>query len=49
MIEEWGITDEDIFNFNEISFAMSIVATAKMITLVEKQSHSNFIQSGNQE
>ena len=31
-IEEWGIVDEDIYNFDETGFAMGIVATAKVIT-----------------
>ena len=46
-IEEWGITDEDIYNFNETGFIMGIVATAKVITQINKQSHSSLIQSGN--
>ena len=31
-IEEWGITDEDIYNFDETGFALGIIATAKVFT-----------------
>ena len=31
-IEEWEIINKDIYNFNETGFAMSIIATAKVIT-----------------
>ena len=47
-IEEWGITDENIYNFNETDFVMSMVTTAKVITQIEKHSHSNLVQSENQ-
>ena len=48
-IEEWGIADEDIYNFDETGFVMGIIATAKVITLAEKQSRPNLVQPGNWE
>ena len=48
-IEEWEIIDENIYNFNKTGFAISMIATAKVITQTDKHSHSNLIQSGNQE
>ena len=48
-IEEWGIADEDIYNFDETGFVMGIIATAKVITLAEKQSRPNLVQPGNRE
>ena len=37
-IKEWGITDEDIYNFDETGFAMGTIATAKVITQAERTS-----------
>ena len=48
-IEEWGITNENIYNFNEMGFAMGMVAITKVITQAEKHSHSSLVQSGNWE
>ena len=48
-IEEWGIVQEDIYNFDETSFAIGMIATAKVITQANRQSHPSLIQSGNQE
>jgi len=48
-IEEWGIVDEDIYNFDETSFAMGIVATAKVITQADKRSRPSLVQPGNRE
>ena len=40
--------NEDIYNFNEMSFTMGIIVTAKVITQADKYTHSSLIQSGNQ-
>ena len=46
-VEQYSITDEDIYNFNEIEFAMSFVATAKVIMQNDYIDHSVLTQSGN--
>ena len=48
-IEEWEITDEDIYNFDETGFAMGIIVTAKVITQTDKHTHSSFVQPENWE
>ena len=48
-IQEWGIVDEDIYNFDETGFAMGTIATAKVITQAERSSRPNLIQPGNRE
>ncbi len=48
-IEEFGIVDEDIYNFDETGFAMGIVATAKVITQADKRSRPSLVQPGNRE
>ena len=45
-IEEFGIADEDIYNFDETGFAMGIVATAKVITQADKRSRPSLVQPG---
>ena len=47
-IETWGITDEDIYNFNETGFTISIIAITKVIIQIYKHICSNLIQPGNQ-
>ena len=41
--------DEDIYNFDEMTFAISTIATAKVITQAERHSCPSLIQPGNQE
>ena len=48
-IQEWGIADEDIYNFDETGFAMGMIATAKVITQAERSSRPNLVQPGNRE
>ena len=48
-IEEWDITNEDIYNFNKTDFAMNIIIITKVITQINKQSYLNFIQFDNWE
>lgn len=49
MIQEWGIVEEDIYNFDETGFAMGIAATAKVITQADKCSCPSLVQPGNRE
>ena len=46
-IEEWEITDKNIYNFNKTGFAMGMITTTKVITQADKHSHSSLIQPGN--
>jgi hypothetical protein len=46
---QYGITPEDIYNFDETGFAMGLVATAKVVTRAEMLSRPFLIQPGNRE
>ena len=46
-IQEWGIVDDDIYNFDETGFAMGMIATARVVTQAERQSRPNLVQPGN--
>jgi hypothetical protein len=48
-IMQYGITPEDIYNFDETGFAMGLVATAKVVTRAEMLSQPFLIQPGNRE
>jgi hypothetical protein len=48
-IKEWGIADEDIYNFDETGFAMGTIATARVITQAERTSRPSLVQPGNRE
>lgn len=46
---EYGIIEEDIFNFNEIGFAMGLITTAKVVTRSSMPGKPHLIQPGNRE
>jgi hypothetical protein len=46
---EYGIADEDIYNFDETGFAMGIAATAKVICSSDRLGKPSLIQPGNRE
>lgn len=46
---QYGIADEDIYNFDETGFAMGLVATAKVVTRAEMVGRPFLIQPGNRE
>jgi hypothetical protein len=48
-IEQYGIVTEDIYNFDETSFQMGVIATAKVITGSERQGRPAKTQPGNRE
>ena len=48
-IEEYGIQEEDIYNFDETGFAMGIAATARVITQAGKMARPKLVQPGNRE
>ncbi|OQD66264.1 hypothetical protein PENDEC_c060G02045 [Penicillium decumbens] len=49
IIAQYGIADEDIFNFDETGFAMGLTATAKVITRAEYYGKRSTLQPGNRE
>jgi hypothetical protein len=48
-IIDYGIVDDDIYNFDETGFAMGIIATAKVITLTANIGRPVLLQPGNRE
>jgi hypothetical protein len=49
IIAEYGILNEDIYNFNETGFQMGVIATAKVVTSSERQGRPRTTQPGNRE
>ena len=48
-IGQYGIAEEDIYNFDETGFAMGMVATARVITQSKIQGRPSLVQPGNRE
>jgi hypothetical protein len=48
-ITKYGITEHDIYNFDEAGFQMGVITTAKVVTSAEARSRPNTIQPGNRE
>ena len=46
---QYGIAFEDIYNFNETSYAMGLTATVKVVTRADMYGWHQVIQPGNQE
>ena len=46
---QYGILDEDIFNFDETGFAMGLIATTKVVTRSNMPGKPYLIQPGNRE
>ncbi|KAJ9298765.1 transcriptional regulator family: Helix-turn-helix [Paecilomyces variotii] len=46
---QFGIADEDIYNFDETGYAMDLTATAKVVTRAEYYGKRQVIQPGNRE
>jgi hypothetical protein len=46
---EYGILDDDIYNFDETGFAMGLIATAKVIVSAETRGRPHLIQPGQRE
>lgn len=46
---EWGILDEDIYNFDETGFAMGLIAATKVVTRSNMPGKPHLIQPGNRE
>jgi hypothetical protein len=48
-IQEHGIHEDDIWNFDETGFAMGLCSTAKVITTVERSERPRSVIQGNRE
>lgn len=48
-IAEYGILEEDIYNFDETGFQMGVIATAKVITGTDRAGRPRTVQPGNRE
>jgi hypothetical protein len=48
-IIDYGILDDDIYNFDETGFAMGIIATARVVTMSENIGKPVVLQPGNRE
>ena len=48
-IIEYGILDDDIYNFDETGFQMGVISTAKVITGTDRAGRPRTIQPGNRE
>jgi DDE superfamily endonuclease. len=49
VIQEHGIHEDDIWNFDETGFAMGLCTTSKVITSVERSERPRTIMQGNRE
>jgi hypothetical protein len=49
IINKYGITDEDIYNFDETGFMMGVATTAKVVTASERCHRPKSVQPGNRE
>jgi len=50
VIQQYGVVDQDIYNFDETGFQMGVISTAKVITGSDQSSsRARFIQPGNRE
>ena len=47
--DQYGIVDEDIYNFDETGFAMGLIATTKVVSRAEMPGKPWLIQPGNRE
>lgn len=48
-VEKYGITDQDMFNFDETGFQMGVITTAKVTTSSERRNRPKTAQPGNRE
>jgi hypothetical protein len=49
IISQYGILEEDIFNFDETGFAMGLIATTKVVTISNMPGKPHPLQPGNRE
>jgi hypothetical protein len=48
-IQEYGINEDDIWNFDETGFAMGLYSSSKVITAVERSERPRRVIQGNRE
>jgi hypothetical protein len=48
-IAKYGISNEDIYNFDETGFAMGIISTGKVVTGSQRVSNARLVQPGNRD
>jgi hypothetical protein len=48
-IQEFGILEQDIYNFDETGFQMGVISTAKVVTRAEIRGRPTLMQPGNRE
>jgi hypothetical protein len=48
-VMDYGISDDDIYNFDETGFAMGIIATARVVTMSDNIGKPVVLQPGNRE
>ncbi|EAQ87051.1 hypothetical protein CHGG_08304 [Chaetomium globosum CBS 148.51] len=48
-INEYGVLDSDIYNFDEIGFQMGVASTSKVVTRSDRRNRPVVIQPGNRE
>jgi hypothetical protein len=48
-ITEYGILDQDIYNFNETGFQIGVISTAKVVTSTNRAGRPRTTQPGNRE
>ena len=46
---EYGILEEDIYNFDETGFRMGVITTTKVVTRAERKGRARTVQPGNTE
>ena len=44
---QWGILDEDMFNFDETSFQMGVITNTKVVTRADRRARPTLAQPGN--
>nr|XP_001392020.2 transposase [Aspergillus niger CBS 513.88] len=49
VIQEYGISSDDIYNFDETGFAMGMIATYKVVTSSQRAGRPSLVQPGNRE
>jgi hypothetical protein len=48
-ILQYGVLDEDIYNFDKTGFQMGVISISKMVTTSERRGRARTVQPGNRE
>ena len=49
IVAKYGVTEEDIYNFDETGFQRGVISTSKVITTLDRKGRLKTIQLGNRE